>query len=62
MRILTTVKIHPANESFVSITSDDWFKARGAGELADGIVSVTLLRSESPKGLSRFQHDRRSVQ
>ena len=48
MRILTRVKIHPPNESLVSITSDDGFKARVAGELADGIPSV--------------RHDRRSVQ
>ena len=42
MRILTGVKIHPPNESFVSITSDDGFKARVAGELGDGIVRVTV--------------------
>ena len=42
MRILTRVKIHPPNESLVSITSDDGFKARVAGELADGIASVTV--------------------
>jgi hypothetical protein len=35
------VKTHPPNESLVNITSNG-FKARVAGELADGIVSVTV--------------------